>query len=357
MHEELRSAKTLRELFERALSALLAELNPERAFIAYKESGQEFTPQGTHGIDPQAIFVAGEISTELLKQVTREGKGVCLVDAIQHPGLANRTSVILSGLRSIICAPILHPSGLVVGLVYADNRLKAGAFNDTHLAFVTELCSLMSEMLVPLLKSVEPSAASEALAEGEEEEYRASRAEGIRLVQEGKLADAEAPLRRAVEIAEKFGNKDSRLAKSLGEMAEVLRQQGRIEEAERTLIRSIGIFEKLGDHHHPDLAPSLNNLAGLYYSRGNGVRAEDLYRRALKIWKETLAADDKRLAPVLYNLATIRKANGAFQEAADFFNRALAIAEKAWGVDHPHTQRCRASYQEALTMAQSPSST
>src|SRR5579883_2854066 len=166
--DDLRSARTLRELFERALSSLLTELNPERAFVAYKEKdAQEFTPQGTHGIDPQAIFVAGEISTELLNQVTRDRKPVCLVDAISHPGLANRTSVILSGLRSIVCAPLLHPSGLVVGLIYADNWLKAGAFNDDHLNFVTKLANSVSELLVPILKQAEPQSAGTSMTQAE----------------------------------------------------------------------------------------------------------------------------------------------------------------------------------------------
>lgn len=356
MIDKLISAATLRELFEKAIAILVEKLNPERAFIGYKDKNtNELIPQGTHGIDPQAIFETGEISTELVKSVLREGKPVCMVDANQHPGFANRTSVILSGLRSIICVPILHPSGLSVGLLYADNRLKAGAFNDEHLEFATQLAEAVASRLVPLLKQAQEQAAHAAPAPPPNEEaWKHERAEGIRAFTSGDKETARRHLQTACQLAESFGGRDPRLAKSLGELAELHRQQGDLAQAERLLIRSIEIFEKLGDHHHPDLAPQLNNLAGLYYSQGNGLRAEGLYRRALDIWKSVLAADDKRLAPIYYNLGTLRKASGALADAEQFYRRALEIAEKHWGADHAHTEKCRKSHVEAKQQLQHP---
>lgn len=357
--EKLDSAQTLRELFERALTIMLDKLNPERAFIAYKEKdSQELLPQGTHGIDPQSMFVTGEISMEVIKQVLRDGKPINLVDAIQHPGYANRTSVILSGLRSILCVPIKHPSGLIVGLVYADNRLKAGAFDQSHVDWVCELMARVESRLVPVLRTPAESAPAPTSAshqEALEQEWKQARSEGIRLFQAGQPDVAEEHLLRAQALAEQFGPLDYRLAKSLGEVAELFRHKKEHDKAERALIRSIEIFEKHRDHHHQDLAPSLNNLAGLYYSQGNGLRAEGLYKRALEIWKETLAADDRKLAPVLYNLGTICRAANKYEEAAQYFSRALQIAEKAWGAEHPHTARCRDSFEEARKLASAPS--
>ena len=351
MLEKLTSASTLRELFEKAIAVLIEKLNPERAFIGYKDKAtNELIPQGTHGIDPQAIFVTGEISTELTKTVLRDGKPVCLVDAIHHPGFANRTSVILSGLRSILCVPILHPSGLTVGLIYADNRLKVGAFNDGHLEWTVQLAEAVASRLVPLLKQAQEQTAinnqSAPRSVVTEEEWKRLRLEGIKAFAAGDKENAARLLQEACDAAEGFGGRDPRLAKSLGELAEFNRQQGVLDQAERLLIRAIEIFEKLGDHHHPDLAPSLNNLAGLYYSQGQGVRAEGLYRRALDIWKSVLSADDKRLAPIYYNLGTLRKASNALPEARLFYKRALDIAEKHWGAEHAHTEKCRLSFVE-----------
>ncbi|MGE0488347.1 MAG: tetratricopeptide repeat protein [Vulcanimicrobiota bacterium] len=337
------NCQTLRELFESALAALLAELSPERAFIAYKEKGsREFEPRGTHGLEPQSVFTTGEISLEVIKTVVHEGKPVHLVDAIQAPGFSNRTSVILSGLRSILCVPFKHPSGLVVGMIYADNRLKAGAFKDEHLEFAKTLANEVGSRLVALsVKKDEPTASNSGSVDAEA--WARARSEGIRLYGQGDLDRAEELLVEALSLAEGFGRNDVRYAKTLSEMAELHRARQRADQAERLLIRSIEIFERNQMHSHPDLAATLNNLAGLYYAAGNGMRAEGLFRRALKIWEETLEAHDKRLAPVHHNLGTLCRDKAASDEAIGHFRRALEIAEKAWGNDDPRTAKCRQS--------------
>lgn len=353
--DKLQGAQTTRELFERALTVLLEELSPERAFIAYKEKGsQEFEPRGTHGIDPAAIFVTGEISLEVLKTVVHEGKPVHLVDAIQAPGYANRTSVILSGLRSILCVPIKHPSGLVMGMIYADNRLKAGAFKEEHLNWTVELAQAVAQKLVELAQkgAAQGTEGDTVISrQGDESRWAASRAEGIKLYQAGQVEQAEALLQEALSHAEGFAAKDTRYPKTMGELAELYRTTNQTDKAERLLIRAIELFENADQHHHPDLATILNNLAGLYYAQGNGTRAEGLYRRALKIWEETIDPGDRRLAPVLYNLGTLCRANGGYDEARRLFERALRVAESVWGPDDQKTVKCRKSYEEVASLS------
>ncbi|MBI3928138.1 MAG: tetratricopeptide repeat protein [Armatimonadetes bacterium] len=357
--EKLQEANTLRELFEKALSLILEELSPERAFIAYKEKGsQELTPQSTHGIDPGNIFTTGEISLEVIKQVLKTGEPLQLVDAIQTPGFANRTSVILSGLRSILCVPIKHPSGLVIGVIYADNRLKAGAFGDQHLSIAAGLARAVEERLIEIIKAHAGEAderprASVDSPQERELHWQESRTTGIQHFKAGRTAEAEQHLLEAATLAEGFGPDDPRLGKSLGELAELYRSTQRLEEAERFLIRSMDIFERAGKHYHQDLAPSLNNLAGLYYSQGHPVRAEGLYRRALKIWEQTLEPSDGRLAPVLHNLGTLCREKSDHAEAVRLFSRALEVAEKAFGPDHPNTRRCRESYEQSRKLIES----
>jgi tetratricopeptide (TPR) repeat protein len=347
---KLADAATLRELFERSLGCVLELLSPERAFIAYKQNDtQELVPQGTHGIDPQAIFVTGEISLTIIKNVMRDLEPALQLDAGQDPGLAQKTSVVLSGLRSILCVPIKHPSGLAVGVVYADNRLRAGAFSEEQLNEVLKLTKLIEARLVPLVKATAPDEPAKPVA-GDDEAWRLARAEGIRLFQTGQIPEAGEALARAQQLAEAFGPLDPRLARSLSESAEWNRVQNRLDVAERLLVRSVEIFERRNEHHHPDLAPSLNNLAGLYFSRGNGLRAEGLYQRALAIWQETLGPDDKRFAPVLFNLATIRVQSEDYANAARQFKRAADISERAWGPEHAYTERCKRAYHESCRM-------
>ncbi len=347
--EKLATAETRREVFEYSLAAVLAELSPERALLAYRDkSTDELSAQATHGLDPQTVFVAGEISTELIKNVMRDGKGMCLVDAIQHPQLSNRTSVILSGLRSIVCVPIVHASRLIIGLIYADNRIKAGAFEAAHQTWLEELAQLIAERLLSLDKEAHESGgrqlppSSAGLSDGE---WQTLRHQALQLVRDGQVEQAMVLLQQLADSAAHLPPQDPRRGKSLGELAELQRQAKRLPESERNFLQAIDYLEALGQTHRNDLAPVLTNLATLYFSQGNGVRAEGLYRRALEIWTG-IVADDKRLAPVYFNLATLCKGAGATQEARSLFEKALHIAEKGYGSDHPHSQRCRQAISE-----------
>jgi tetratricopeptide (TPR) repeat protein len=163
---------------------------------------------------------------------------------------------------------------------------------------------------------------------------------------EKRPAQAVQCLVQAAEMAESFGNRDTRLGQTLGELAEMQRQQGESTLAERNFIRAIDFLEQLGTGARQALAPVITNLATLYFSQGNGVRAEGLYRRALEIWTSQLSANDRRLAPLYFNLATLRKTAGDSEEARQMFTVAARIAESAWGLEHPHTLRCRKALDE-----------
>ena len=348
--EKLQQAETRREVFEHALAALLAYLSPERALLAYRDKEtDELSAQATHGLDPQTVFVAGEISTELVKTVMRERQGMCMVDAIMDPSLGERTSVILSGLRSIVCVPIIHASRLVIGLIYADNRIRAGAFDASHQQWMEELARLIATKLPEVERSLSESSGRHkpvAANSIDETTWNTQRQQAFALFREGKAVEAIESLQELARQAEAFGPKDPRWGRTLGELAEMQRQSKILADSERNFIQAIDHLEKLGPNHRNELAPVITNLATLYFAQGNERRAEGLYRRALEIWHNHISADDKRLAPLLFNLATLRRSAGANEEAKTLFARALAIAEKAWGPEHAHVQRCRSALSE-----------
>jgi len=351
--QKVDQARTRREVFEYSLAAILEQLNPERAICAFQEHG-ELTAQATHNFDPQTVFVAGEISTELIKTIMRDGQGMCLVDAHDHPGLSNRTSVILSGLRSIVCVPIIQvqESRHTIGLLYADNRIRAGAFDAQHQQWLESLAQRMAARLAAV-ENPSPSVAASVgqSTAADQESWQRLRQEALLHFREKRQGQAIQSLFQAVEIAETFDNVDPRLGQTLGELAEMQRQQGDSVDAERNFIRAIGLLEQQGTGARHALAPVLTNLATLYFSQGNGIRAEGLYRRALETWTAQLAPLDRRLAPLYFNLATLRKTAGDIEDARQLFTTAVKIAESAWGLEHAHTLRCRKALDDLSTAA------
>lgn len=126
---DLSACSTVPELMEGGLQFLTDELKAERALVLYEGLGC------ASGIDPATIWTFGEVSQELLGNVLRDGEPIVLMDAMKDPKYGDRNSVIISHLRSILCVPLRSPVGnRVVGLLYADNRVRIGAFNKDHLS-------------------------------------------------------------------------------------------------------------------------------------------------------------------------------------------------------------------------------
>lgn len=69
-----------------------------------------------------------QVSLSLLQKSLGEGECVLLGDA-QASSLADRWSVAVSEIRSVLCVPFWSPSSRIVGILYADTRSRAGAFS------------------------------------------------------------------------------------------------------------------------------------------------------------------------------------------------------------------------------------
>lgn len=111
-------------MVEEALEYILEHLKPERALVVLGSEG------AVHGLEAAQLWLAAPISHHILRQLVESGQPMNSIDATQDPSLGQRTSVMLAEIRSVIGVPLLNAQGKTVGLLYADNRVKAGAFRD-----------------------------------------------------------------------------------------------------------------------------------------------------------------------------------------------------------------------------------
>lgn len=72
------------------------------------------------------------ISNTVVASVAQSGAPVVTTNAGTDPRFATNESIVVNALRSIICVPLLL-KGTVIGVVYADNRVKQGLFGDQEL--------------------------------------------------------------------------------------------------------------------------------------------------------------------------------------------------------------------------------
>lgn len=131
-------ATEIAEITDAMLDEILLTLKLERAAVLLEdESGWKIA--STHDLPKDGFWTIAPISLSILKDAFDKEQPLMLVDAVGNSNFKDATSVVLSGLRSVICVPIPDSWGRMRGMLYADNRLASGAFSPDDLGTLTEL--------------------------------------------------------------------------------------------------------------------------------------------------------------------------------------------------------------------------
>lgn len=147
--ERFDQANTAAEVYQAGLDLVVERLKPERAliFYGYDESDQ-LAPQIGHNLDPRTVLDLGDVSLGILQDAMEAGEAKMLVDAMQDPRFGERTSAVLSGIRSVLSCPIRGGSeGEIEGLIYLDSRIQSAAFKQSDLPWLNELAQAMRDRL------------------------------------------------------------------------------------------------------------------------------------------------------------------------------------------------------------------
>ena len=335
---ELGQSRHLCELFERGMQKVLAELRPERAFLAYREKSQASapfpTPYVAHSFSLANLFTTEDLSTEIVRQALIQGEASLLSDAMSAPVFKTRDSVLISGLRSVLTVPLRHASGLVVGLIYADSRAKAGLFGHEHLEIAR---SLGQKMLEPLA-IVERRMKSEASPIVLERDFEEVKREALALAREGRTPEAV----ELLELWSKGRAPSPELGMAHGVRGRLLDRIGEFDQALEALSCSVWMLGRTATGPDENLSLMLNNLAGVHVSLGYHERAQGLLKASVDHWKRLTLPNDRQnagMAATCYNLGTLHQKQGQAAEAIPWMTRALEASEKAFGSEHEKTQK------------------
>ncbi|MBI3925304.1 MAG: GAF domain-containing protein [Armatimonadetes bacterium] len=161
-------------VLDEALNLLMGRIgSAERAMVLLRETAkEELTVKRVHGLDPDQVWTGEQVSTTILRQATRQGKPLLLVDAVQDVRFGHRSSVADNELRSVLCIP-LKDGETTFGLLYADSRMHVAGFDYADLEKARELGRNVEARLLGAGKTwsegkvpEEPSAAVEGDAFG-----------------------------------------------------------------------------------------------------------------------------------------------------------------------------------------------
>ncbi len=138
----LNSSLDLDEVLEHVMDRVIEVTRAERGFLMlYNEYTGELEFKVARGLDRKDLESPEfQVSTSIIRKVQRSRQGL-LTDNAQHDDRFTRgESIMILGLRSILCVPILVKDRFI-GLVYVDNRLHIGLFNEGHRDLLTAFAS------------------------------------------------------------------------------------------------------------------------------------------------------------------------------------------------------------------------
>lgn len=99
------------------------------------------------GTDLSTVWSSGLISQTILRKVVEEKQALLTHNAMQDPRFKETTSVVISGLRSVIAVPIVVGLNQLWGVLYVDNPVTAGAFKAPNLNQLKEYTARLSTSL------------------------------------------------------------------------------------------------------------------------------------------------------------------------------------------------------------------
>jgi phosphoserine phosphatase RsbU/P len=142
LSQTFNSSLDLNEVLNRVIDEIIEILHAERGFVMLFGPDGSQTFSVARGLDRKTIDdPQSQVSQSVIRKVASEGKPILTSDAQADERFNMRESIMLLGLRSILCVP-LKVKDEVRGMVYADNRFEAGIFTQADLDLLSAIASI-----------------------------------------------------------------------------------------------------------------------------------------------------------------------------------------------------------------------
>jgi len=136
----INSIQTVDELLDQIAKTLLDVFSDvQRVCILLNENGKDFEPKTikTRTAVPAQPFL---ISTSIVNEAVKEEVCILANDASHDDRFEASESILAMNLRSVMCAPLVN-KGVVLGVIYLDNREKPNCFDENNTALLSALAS------------------------------------------------------------------------------------------------------------------------------------------------------------------------------------------------------------------------
>jgi transcriptional regulator with GAF, ATPase, and Fis domain len=138
INKRLNSEQRLPRLLETIVDTVIELTDAERGFLLLEDDGGELVVKVARNIDQKTLETeAFELSRSIARQAAAGGEPIVTIDAAGDARFKEAMSVSDLHLRSVLAVPLVV-KGRAVGTIYADHRLRKGAFDDGDVKVVLD---------------------------------------------------------------------------------------------------------------------------------------------------------------------------------------------------------------------------
>ncbi len=139
VHQALGRSLTLDELLELILERAFDHLRPDRGAILLKEPEGGYRPAARRSSLGSAEDLA--FSRSLVREVAEKGMAALVFDVNEDARFSGALSMRISGIRSLVAAPLLDREG-TLGLIVLESRAGVRQFSEEDLELLVSLASV-----------------------------------------------------------------------------------------------------------------------------------------------------------------------------------------------------------------------
>jgi len=158
-HRTLAGPITLEALFDLVFDRAFADLHPEEGVIFLRQPDGEFqrvAQRRLPGVTGDFLY-----SRSLAREVTEKGLAALVVDVSADERFNTAQSIMTSGVRSLVAAPLLDPSGCP-GLIVLSSRIQVRSFTEEDMEELVSLAAAAA-MRIRNIALAEEAAKKQAL--------------------------------------------------------------------------------------------------------------------------------------------------------------------------------------------------
>lgn len=144
VHQALGRSLRLDELLELILDRVFDHLRPDRGAILLEEPDGGLRTAASRSVTRDARADRGadfKVSRSLAREVTEKGMAALVLDVSSDERFASSQSMLISGVRSLVAAPLLHPEG-TQGMIVLESSAGVRQFADEDLELLVSLASV-----------------------------------------------------------------------------------------------------------------------------------------------------------------------------------------------------------------------